>query len=97
MVNDIYGVDGTRGDEEVIIDVPSEVVEQQVVDTPSVSNLSDRELAEATYIQQQQIGNQLNWLCENLAGVFGMVTALSQNGGGVRGLMKVMKEMNANG
>lgn len=55
--------------------------------------LSDRELMEATYLQQQQIGIQLNWLCENLAQVFGVVQAMSQNGGGIRGLMKMVKGM----
>lgn len=40
------------------------------------------------------IGKQLDWLCENLAQVFGVVQSLSTNGGGIRGLMKMMKESN---
>ena len=38
------------------------------------------------------IGQQLNWLCENLTSLFGFVNAMSNNGGGVRGLMKALKE-----
>jgi hypothetical protein len=38
------------------------------------------------------LGEQLNWLCENLAGVFGVVTQMSANGGGIRGMMKAMKD-----
>jgi len=79
-----------------------ETVKPEIIDTDGeiitpVGSLTDRQLMEAVYEQQQQIGNQLNWLCENLAGVFGMVTAVSQNGGGFRGMMKMMKEMNTNG
>jgi hypothetical protein len=96
IVTDVYAVEDNADSEQTIVDVPSEVVEQSIVADP-VTALSDRELLIATYKQQVQIGAQLNWLCENLNGVFGMVTAMSQNGGGVRGLMKVMKEMNANG
>lgn len=61
---------------------------------PLPITLSDRELMEAIYLQQQQIGVGLNWLIENLTQVFGVVQALSSNGGGVRGLMKMMKEVN---
>jgi hypothetical protein len=96
IVTDVYAVEDNADSEQTIVDVPSEVIEQTIVPDP-VTALSDRELLTAVYRQQEQLGNQLNWLCENLAGVFGIVTAMSQNGGGVRGLMKVMKEMNANG
>jgi hypothetical protein len=96
IVTDVYSTEDIANSEETIIDVPSEVVEQTIV-PDTVINLSDRELLVAVYKQQEQIGSQLNWLCENLNGVFGMVTVMSQNGGGVRGLMKTLKEMNANG
>lgn len=39
------------------------------------------------------LGEQMNWLCENLAGVFGIVNQMGQNGGGIRGMMKAMKEI----
>jgi hypothetical protein len=83
-------------DDEEVIEVPSTVIESLPI-PPTIDGLTDRELLVAVYKQQELIGNQLNWLCENLAGVFGMVTAVSQNGGGLRGMMKMMKEMNANG
>ena len=38
------------------------------------------------------IGEQLNWLCDNLAGLFQFVSQMGANGGGIRGLMKTMKE-----
>lgn len=38
------------------------------------------------------LGQQMNWLCENLQSLFGFVQAMSANGGGVRGLMKAMKQ-----
>lgn len=37
------------------------------------------------------LGAQMNWLVENLSSLFGFVTQMSQNGGGIRGLMKAMK------
>ena len=37
------------------------------------------------------LGQQMNWLCENLQSLFGFVQAMSNNGGGVRGLMKALK------
>ena len=96
IVTDVYSTEEIRADGETIIDTESTVIEQTII--PDIdSELTDRQLLIAVYKQQEQIGSQLNWLCENLAGVFGIVTAMSQNGGGVRGLMKVMKEMNQNG
>ena len=38
------------------------------------------------------LGQQMNWLCENLQSLFGFVQAMSSNGGGVRGLMKAIKQ-----
>lgn len=38
------------------------------------------------------IGAQLEWLCNNLAGLFSFASNLSANGGGIRGMMKAMKE-----
>lgn len=41
------------------------------------------------------LGNQMNWLCENLASLFGFVNQMSQNGGGIRGMMKALKQQEA--
>jgi hypothetical protein len=38
------------------------------------------------------LGQQMNWLCENLAALFGFVNQMGASGGGIRGLMKAMKE-----
>jgi hypothetical protein len=37
------------------------------------------------------IGQQLDWLIDNLAGLFSFVNQMSTNGGGVMGLMKMLK------
>jgi hypothetical protein len=37
-------------------------------------------------------GEQMNWLCENLQSLFLFVNQMGANGGGIRGLMKAMKE-----
>lgn len=95
-ITNVYEVEDTADSEEPVIPAESVVIEETMAIDPTV-DMSDREILVAIYAQQAQIGGQLNWLCENLAGVFGMVTAMSQNGGGVRGLMKVMKEMKTDG
>lgn len=38
------------------------------------------------------IGQQMNWLCENLASLFGFVNQMATNGGGIRGMMKALKQ-----
>lgn len=38
------------------------------------------------------IGNQMNWMCENLVALFGFVQQVSNNGGGIRGIMQAMKQ-----
>jgi len=38
------------------------------------------------------IGNQLNWMTENLQSLFAFVNQMGQNGGGIRGLMHVLKQ-----
>jgi hypothetical protein len=37
-------------------------------------------------------GAQLNWLCENLASLFTFAQQLGNNGGGIRGLMSLMRQ-----
>jgi hypothetical protein len=39
------------------------------------------------------IGEQMNWLCDNLAGLFGFVNQMGANGGGIMGLRKALKGM----
>lgn len=37
------------------------------------------------------LGQQMNWLCENMQGLFQFIAAIGQQGGGIRGLMSAMK------
>lgn len=38
------------------------------------------------------LGQQMNWLCENLSSLFGFVNQMSQNGGGIRGMMHALRQ-----
>lgn len=38
------------------------------------------------------LGKQMDWLVENLASLFMFVNQMGQNGGGIRGLMKTLKQ-----
>jgi len=38
------------------------------------------------------LGKQMNWLCENLTSLFTFVNQMSTNGGGIRGLMSMLKQ-----
>lgn len=38
------------------------------------------------------LGQQMNWLCENLTSLFAFVQHMSSNGGGIRGLMHMLKQ-----
>lgn len=38
------------------------------------------------------LGQQMNWLCENMAAMFGFVNQMGKNGGGIRGLMRSLKD-----
>lgn len=70
------------------------VDEQPVIDVPVIAEESrPLTLEEKVDI----IGQQLNWLCENLSQLFGLVNTLSTSGGGIRGLMKAMNAMKENG
>jgi hypothetical protein len=59
---------------------------------PQDTELKEEVTLELLADKLDMIGEQLNWLCENLAGVFGLVTQMSANGGGIRGMMKAMKD-----
>ena len=41
--------------------------------------------------RMDMFGEQMNWLCENMAGLFQFVTQMGQSGGGIRGLMSALK------
>lgn len=38
------------------------------------------------------LGQQLDWLCNNMDGMFQFVTQMGQNGGGIRGMLKSLKD-----
>lgn len=42
--------------------------------------------------RMDMFGEQMNWLCDNLAQLFQFVNAMGASGGGIRGIMKAMKE-----
>lgn len=37
------------------------------------------------------LGRQMDWLCENLASLFGFVSSMSSQGGGIRGMLKALR------
>jgi len=37
------------------------------------------------------LGAQMNWLCENLQSLFVFVNQVGQNGGGLRGMLSMLK------
>ena len=38
------------------------------------------------------LGQQMNWLCENLASLFTFVNQMGTSGGGIRGIMHMLKQ-----
>ena len=54
-------------------------------DSPAEPTLKD--LAQ----KMDVLGNQMNWLCENLTSLFAFVNQMGQSGGGIRGLMTMLK------
>ena len=63
----------------------------------STTNLQEPELKEEVTLEVlaakvDMLGEQMNWLCENLAALFGFVNKMGESGGGIRGMMKAMKE-----
>lgn len=56
-------------------------------------------MSEVTQVTNEQIaekldalGAQMNWLCENMQSLFQFASVMGNNGGGIRGLMKSMKD-----
>lgn len=42
--------------------------------------------------RMDMFGEQMNWLCDNLQSLFAFVNTMGANGGGIRGIMKAMKD-----
>jgi len=38
------------------------------------------------------LGQQMNWLCENLTSLFAFVNQMGQNGGGIRGMLSMLRQ-----
>ena len=38
------------------------------------------------------LGAQMDWVCENLTSLFAFVSQVGANGGGIRGLMSLLKQ-----
>jgi hypothetical protein len=38
------------------------------------------------------LGKQMDWVCENLAALFQFVNQIGSNGGGIRGMMALLKQ-----
>lgn len=60
-------------------------------ETVPVSDVQEITLADVAG-RLDMLGQQMNWLCENLTSLFGFVSAMSNNGGGIRGLMSALKQ-----
>jgi hypothetical protein len=43
-------------------------------------------------VRLDALGQQMNWLCENMQGLFLFVSQVGQNGGGLRGMMAALKQ-----
>lgn len=56
------------------------------------SNIETQEVTlESLAARLDQLGMQMNWLCENLQSLFIFVQAAGQNGGGIRGMIQALK------
>jgi hypothetical protein len=42
-------------------------------------------------LRMDALGNQMNWLCENLQSLFLFVSQVNSNGGGLRGMLSALK------
>lgn len=41
--------------------------------------------------RMDQLGQQMNWLCENMSSLFAFVNQMGSSGGGLRGLMHMLR------
>jgi len=55
---------------------------------PSFVNVTNEELARRLDV----LGQQMNWLCENLTSLFTFVNQMGQNGGGIRGMLSLLRQ-----
>ena len=61
---------------------------EEMIQTEDHTEISLNDLA----ARMDMFGEQMNWLCENLAELFKFVNAMGASGGGIRGLMSAMKK-----
>lgn len=54
--------------------------------------VSEQITLESVAAKLDAIGAQMDWLCENLAQLFGFVQQMGANGGGIRGMMKLLNQ-----
>lgn len=61
---------------------------------PEIDNNDAQEvsLEQQIIVRLDALGRQMDWLCENLASLFGFVQQMGQNGGGIRGMMKMLQQ-----
>jgi hypothetical protein len=60
--------------------------------TPAVRSATEAVTLETLAEKLDVIGQQLNWLTENLQSLFLFVNQVSSSGGGIRGLMHAMRQ-----
>lgn len=64
---------------------------EQVEETTEVTLESLQNEIRQLREQVDQLGGLLNWLCENMQGLFQFIQQMGQSGGGIRGLMSALK------
>lgn len=62
--------------------------EQTALEETRLEGITNEALAE----RLDQLGMQMNWLCENLQSVFQCVQQIGQNGGGLRGMLNTLRQ-----
>lgn len=68
----------------------TENTEQFQYTDPQLAQLDEQ--IEGLSLRIDMLGQQMNWLCENMQSLFSFVTQMGQNGGGIRGLVKALKD-----
>lgn len=62
------------------------------IESPLTGVVTNEEIA----ARLDSLGQQMDWLCENMSQLFQFVGAVSNNGGGIRGLMRSLKDQQPN-
>jgi hypothetical protein len=57
-----------------------------------VQDLPEEVTLDGLAIKLDVLGQQMNWLCENLTSLFAFVNQMGSSGGGIRGLMHMLKQ-----